>query len=100
MSWSSRAIRQLDALAASAKNARGDGRTKTIEQLAAIDAEVIAAARTRVDSSVAETLRREADAELAAFTSRMSPDARDRARQLAFERLLRESLNLPVLTYE
>ena len=96
----SRAIRQLDALAASAKNARGDGRTKTIEQLAAIDAEVIAAARTRVDSSVAETLRREADAELAAFTSRMSPDARDRARQLAFERLLRESLNLPVLTYE
>jgi hypothetical protein len=95
-----RAIGQLDALAAGAKNARGDVRTKVIEQLAALDAEVIAAARLRIDASAAETLRREADAELATFASRMSADARDRARQLAFERLLRESLNLPVLTYE
>jgi hypothetical protein len=75
-------------------------RTKAIEQLAALDAEIIQAARTRVDAAAAEALRREADAELAGFASRMTPDARDRARQLAFERLLRESLNLPVLTYE
>lgn len=95
-----RAIHRLDALAASAKNARGDVRTKAIEQLAALDAEIIQAARTRVDAAAAEALRREADAELAGFASRMTPDARDRARQLAFERLLRESLNLPVLTYE
>ncbi len=96
----SRAIRELDALAASTRNARGDVRTKAIEQLAVLDAELIAAARTRVDAAAAEALRREADAELAGFANRMSADARDRARQLAFERLLRESLNLPVLTYE
>ena len=96
----SRTIRELDALAAATKNARGEARDKAIEQLSALDAVVIDAARTRIDPSAAAALQREADAELEAFARRMPAEARAHARQLAFERLLRESLNLPVLSYD
>ena len=96
----SRTIRELDALAVATKNARGEIRAKAIEQLSALDAAVMAAARARIDPSAAAALQREADAELEAFVRRMPAEARAHARQLAFERLLRESLNLPVLTYE
>lgn len=96
----SRTIRELDTLAATVKSARGEARTKAIEDLAALDAAVIAAARNRVDAAAAAALQQEADAELEAFVRRMPAEARAHARQLAFERLLRESLNLPVLTYE
>lgn len=96
----SRTIRELDTLAAAVKGARGDARVKAIEDLAALDAAVIAAARNRVDPSAAAALQQEADAELEAFVRRMPAEARAHARRLAFERLLRESFNLPVLTYE
>lgn len=96
----SRIIQELDTMAASAKNVRREVRSSMIERLAVLDAELIAAARPRVDAPTADALQREADAELAAFTSRMPPEGLARARQLAFERLLRESLNLPVLSYE
>jgi hypothetical protein len=96
----SRTIRELDTLAGTVKSARGEARTKAIEDLAALDAAVMAAARNRVDASAAAALQQEADAELEAFVRRMPAEARAHARQLAFERLLRESLNLPVLTYE
>jgi hypothetical protein len=93
-------IRELDALAETAKTVRGEARNRLIERLAELDVRVMAAARHRVDAPTAEALQREADAELAAFSGRMPTEARERARQLAFERLLRESLNLPVLTYD
>lgn len=90
----------LDDLAVAARTARGDARARIIETLAELDGELLAAARARVDARTADALRAEADAELAGFASRMSADALARARQLAFERLLREALNLPVLSYE
>lgn len=96
----SRTIQELDAMAATAKHARGDERAGLIERLSALDAQLMDAARSRIDPPAADALQREADAELAAFASRMPADGRARARQLAFERLLRESLNLPVVAYE
>jgi hypothetical protein len=91
---------ELDSLAAVAKTARGDARARCVARLAELDAELMAAARQGVTAAAADALRREADSELAGFAGRMTAEAREKARALAFDRLLRESLNLPVLSYE
>jgi hypothetical protein len=93
-------VEELDTLAESSVSARGDERSTIVNRLAEMDARLLAAARPRLDAATAAALQREADAELAGLASRMPADGLARARQLAFERLLRESLNLPVLTYE
>ena len=48
----------------------------------------------------AEQLRVEAGEELSAFSSRMPPEARAKASEAAFARLVRESAGLPTITYE
>jgi hypothetical protein len=90
----------LDHLAVRAKNARGDTRTEILHELEDLDRSLLAAARARVDAATAAALRTEADAELAGLSARMPAQALASARDRAFERLLRDSLNLPVLTYE
>lgn len=91
---------ELDRLNETAKNARGEARVRCIARLAELDGELITAARGGVNAATAAALQREADAELAGFAGRMPSESRDKARGLAFDRLLRESLNLPVLSYE
>lgn len=91
---------ELDGLAATAKNARGEARARSIARLTELDADLIAAARAGASQDTVASLQREADAELAGFASRMPADSLHRARALAFERLLRDALNLPVLSYE
>ena len=93
-------IEELDALAIEAKSARGAGRARIVDRLAVLDREIVEIACTRVDERTAAALRSEADAELSAFIDRMPAESLARARQLAFERFLREALNLPVLSYE
>lgn len=93
-------IEELDGLAIEAKSARGAGRARIVDRLALLDRELVEIARARVDERTAAALRSEADAELNAFIDRMPADSLARARQLAFERFLREALNLPVLSYE
>ena len=95
-----RVIDELDALASRAQNARGESRAVIVGRLAEIDAELLEAARRRLDDRTASALRLEAEAELAGFAERMPPESLARARDLAFERLLREALNLPVISYE
>jgi hypothetical protein len=91
---------ELDTLAMTAKNARGETRAAIIDRLAELDAVLIDAARTRIDSRTAAALQVEADGELAGFADRMPAGSLERARGLAFARLLREALNLPVLSYD
>ena len=91
---------ELDELAAGVKGARGEAKAHAIARLAELDAELLAAARAGLSRETAAALQREAEAELAAFANRMPPASLERTRQLAFERLLREALNLPVLSYE
>ena len=91
---------ELDRIAASAKGVRGEAKARMVARLAELDAELIAAARSGVSEATAAALQREADGELATFAGRMPPESLARARRLAFERLLREALNLPVLSYE
>lgn len=94
------AVRELDRLATDARHARGEARAAIIDRLGAIDRDLIAAALADIDQSSRMTLRREAESELAPFGSRMAPEARARAVDAAFERLVGESLGLPVLVYE
>jgi hypothetical protein len=93
-------VQELDRLAGDAKHARGDARARLIDRLAALDADLLAAAVDEIDPHQAQALKREAEAELAPFGSRMAPEVRDRAIGAAHHRLVREALGVPVLRYE
>lgn len=91
---------ELDELASTAKSARGEARQRSIDRLAELDALLIAAARAAISGETSAALAREVDAELAGFAARMPGGSLQRSRELAFERSLREAMNLPVLSYE
>ena len=93
-------IDELDRLARGSRRARSDARAAIIEALAVLDRALVSAALREVDPDASARLRGEAEAELAVFGTRMDPEIRARAVDAAFARLVRESLNLPVLTYE
>ena len=93
-------IAALDELAATARGARGETRARIIARLGELDAALMTAARDHIDPGAADALRREAEADLAPFSARMQEEAKCRASSVAYERLLRESLNLPVVSYE
>ncbi len=93
------AVRELDGLVPDAGRARGEGRTAIVEQLARIDREVLGAALQEIDATTAAQLRREGDAELAPFGSRMAPEARARAAEAAYARLVRDAFGIPVIEY-
>ena len=93
-------VRELDGLLADAKQARGEARQRIIDRLAALDADLLAAAVAEVDPERAQALKQEAEVELAPFGSRMAPEVRDRAVVAAHHRLVREALGVPVLRYE
>jgi len=95
-----RVVPELDQLAGGARRARGDARARIIARLAELDAALVAAAKDHIDPARADALREEVDADLAPFAARMPEDARRRAALVAYDRLLRESLNLPVIAYE
>ena len=93
-------LAELDNLHAEAKHARGEARTRVIERLAELDRELLDTVTHGLDAETRAALEREADAELAPFGARIAPDARARAGAAAFDRLVRESHGLPVITYE
>jgi hypothetical protein len=94
------AVRELDALVADARHARGDRRAAIVERLAALDRGLVEAAVGTLDAGVRAELRAEAEGELAAFGARIDPAARARAIDAAFERLARDAVSLPTLRYE
>jgi hypothetical protein len=79
--------------------ARGDARRGAIERLATLDAELIEAARGLLDDAAIAEVRREANEELAPFRDTMMPEAFSRARATAMDRLIRDRLGLPVVTF-
>ena len=93
-------VRELDAFRGDAKQARGEQRSNIIARLAALDTALIATARAELPAPTLEELRREADAELAPFGSRMDAAARARAVEAAFERLVRDAAGLPTLAFD
>jgi hypothetical protein len=94
------AIRELEQIAATAARARGDARAGIIARLSAMDDDLMHTAIGQLDRVRSETLRAEAAEELAAFGNRMPADARARAVESAFARLVREGAGLPTIRYE
>jgi hypothetical protein len=93
------AVRELDRLKASAKQARGDARTAILDRLGALDGALLDLARAQLDDASRAAVRAKAEAEIAPFAARMPADARTAAVEAAFTRLVRESAGLPALTF-
>ena len=78
---------------------RGDKRQAMIQRLEALDEKLVETARAALNEAMRPAIQAEADAELVAYRDRLAPDAFARARQAAFDRLLRERLGVPVVTF-
>lgn len=94
------AVRELDALRGSAKHARGDARESILQRLAQLDAELLRAVETDLDPAARRELTTTAEAEIAPFAARMPSDARQRAIDAAYDRLVRDRAGLPALSHE
>jgi hypothetical protein len=93
-------VREIDGMRPTATHVRGNDRRALIDRLAELDRALVAAVGEDTGEVRAAALRTEAEAEIAPFAIRMPADARSRAIQVAFERLLREEADLPILTFE
>ena len=93
-------VRELDAARSRAKALRGDSRQVFLDRLRALDAELVAAARSAADPGVLRQLDGEAEQELAPFRARMPADAYAQSRRACVDRLLRERLRLPVVAFD
>jgi len=91
--------RELDAARGAARGLRGEARRAMIDRLAALDRELVQMARASLSEELLRICEREADEELDAFRARMPPAEFQRARDRAIDRLVRERLRLPTLTY-
>jgi hypothetical protein len=94
------AAAELESMLAVARGVRGEARARLVERLADLDSELGAVVIDGLPPAIVAELRKEADAELAPFGSRLSPDARARALEAAFARLAREAVGVPTLRYE
>lgn len=93
-------VRALDELSPSAAHARAAARAAIVERLAELDRTLLTAAVSELTPDAEAALRREAAVELAAFGSRMTLEARDRATAAAVHRLVRERFELPTVAYD
>ena len=93
------AARELDLARNVAGGLRGEARHALIGRLAALDVEILQAARTALDERARTTLMNDADGDLTAFRDRMAPDAFARARDAAFDRRVRDRFGLPTLAF-
>lgn len=94
------AVRELDSARAAARQARGEARAALLARLAALDGELLGAARESIEPARAAQLRAAAEADIAPFAARMAADVRATALEAAFDRQLRDALDLPVLRHE
>jgi hypothetical protein len=93
-------VRELDATRGGVRKARGHARTAVIDRLAELDRVLMARVWALADRDTRGWLGREADQELAAYASRMVPDAYARVREAGVNRLLRDRERLPVVTFD
>ena len=94
-----RLSQELDAARAAANGVRGEARREAIARLTALDEALLQVARGSIDARARVAIEQEAEEELSAFRERMPEAAYRRACAAASDRLIRERLGLPVLTY-
>jgi hypothetical protein len=93
-------LAEIDRLSGEAKKSRGDARSAVLDRLAALDRDLVHVATAELDPGALASARREAEVELGSFGARLPPEARARAAEAVFERLVREALGLPTLRYQ
>jgi hypothetical protein len=94
------AVRELDRTRAAAKQARGDARASLLDRLAVLDRELLDAARGEVDDTRRAALMAEAQTEIAPFAARMTAEARAKAIDAAFDRVVRDAIGLPLISHD
>ena len=92
-------LEALVALQDRARHARGEAREGVARELAALDGQLLRAARTAAGGGLAR-LRATAAAELDPYRSRMPAVSWERSVEMSVDRLLRESYGLPTLDPE
>ena len=95
-----RLSQELDAARAAANGVRGEARRAAIARLAALDEDLLQLARAAIGQDARAAIARDAEQELSGFRDRMPEAAYRRALDAASDRLIRERLRLPVLSYE
>jgi hypothetical protein len=91
--------RELDIARADARGLRGEARSALLERLTALDRELLSTARDAAGPERRAALAIEADSELARFRDTMTAEAYARAREAAVDRLLREQMGLPIISF-
>jgi hypothetical protein len=94
-----RIAEELDAARAAANGVRGAARRETIARLTTLDEELLQLARASIGENARAAVVHEAEEELSGFRDLMPDAAYRRARDAAIDRLIRERLGLPILTY-
>jgi len=94
-----RVARELDSVRSSAHGLRGEARQSVLERLNALDAELLRMVRATIDEGEQRAFQRDAEEQLAGFRSTMPAEAFERAREAAVDRLVREHLGLPILSF-
>ena len=93
-------VREVDAARGGARSLRGDARAALVERLRVLDARMMEAARDLCDPATLQQVEADADRELAPFRPRMAPEVYARSQRMCVDRLIREQLRLPVVTFE
>ena len=93
-------VRELDQMQSAAKQARGAARAAMVDRLASLDRQLLDAARAALRPADSQSLKAQAEADLAPFRDRMPSEAWTRAIDAAFDRLVREHAGLPSLPVE
>ncbi len=95
-----RVMHELDHERAGARAARGNARVHFLERLRALDQTLLDTARRGAETGVLDALRREAESELTPFRGRMPSAAFEHALESCTDRLLRDRLGLPRVSFD
>jgi hypothetical protein len=93
-------VREVDAARGPARGLRGESRAALVERLRALDVRLVQAGRDVCDPPTLQRLEVDADRELAPFRQRMTVEAYAHSKQACIDRLVREHLGLPTLSFE
>jgi hypothetical protein len=93
-------VYEIDLARSGAKAIRGDARQTLIERLRTLDRRLLDVAHAQCDAQTMQAFMAEADADLAPFRGRMTPETYEQSRRAAVDRLLRERRKLPIVAFE
>jgi hypothetical protein len=93
-------VHEIDAARGSARNLRGEARQTLLARLRDLDRALLDAVHAQCDAQLRNELVAEADADLAPFRGRMTPEAYEQSQRAEVDRLLRDRRKLPVIAFE